>query len=174
LFTSRLFIGLMIPLILLGLLIWFAVSIDVNRNSVKVAGAIIGAADVDVVVKKCFFTEDASPRKLVLELEARNNSGTVVRLSPLTFQVVLSRKENPTSPTALEMSFRPMNYSSTCDAAPGSLSSIPSHALRSYSLTFWGDNMPRGEEWDKYFLHLEGNDEEAGFFLSKPLNPEGK
>jgi hypothetical protein len=174
LFSSRLFVGLLIPLIILGLGIWVVVSIEVDRSDVRVAGALIGAPDVELTVTDCYLLENQAPRKLVVVVDARNQGDTDVSLSPFTFQMVLARKSDPTASLQQESIFQPLSYRSRCDAALNNVSSIPPDALRTYTLTFWGETLPRGDDWDDYYINLEGYDTASSMAFSKPLNPEEK
>jgi hypothetical protein len=173
-FTSRLFVGLLIPLIILGLGLWVVASANIDKGDVRVAGALISADNIELSVKNCYFTEDLTPRKLVVEVDATNAGTTDISLSPAIFQIVLSRNDKPNATIPQGSIFQPMKYSSICDAAPNSVSSIPPNALRSYTLIFLGESLPQGEEWDNYYIHLEGYDPSNDLAFSKLLNPEGK
>lgn len=173
-FASRFFIGLLIPIILIGLLIWFASSLNVNSSDVRVAGAMVSAARVDVSVADSYITEEGRSRKLVVEIDARNVGGANVDISPHDFRLVLAGNENLAWATAPKGVFPPMSYTSTCEAAPGSTELIPPGATRHYSISFWGGSLPRGGEWGDYYLNLEYYDPALPLMLSKPLNPQGK
>lgn len=173
-FSSRLFLGLLIPLIILGFGIWFAASADIDPGSVRVAGALVSAADVELSVKNAYITEGEGVRKLVVELDARNVSGIAVNLNPGKFELVLSKRASSADSTLPRGIFQPMSYSSTCDQAPNSMTVTPPNAVRSLTLRFWGATLPRGDEWKDYYLSLEYYDPATPLMISKPVNPEEK
>lgn len=169
-FTSKTFIIFLIPVILLALGIWTVLSTEVDRGDVRVAGALIGDVEVGVSVTACRLGEIEGARELVVELEAENASPGSIKLVPNDFSLILARGDRrETDP--LCSSFTPVRYSSKCDAAPGSASIIPAGAVRSITLVFWGETMPRGEEWDDYLLSLEYYDEATPLIMSTLLSP---
>ena len=173
-FSSRLFLGLLIPLIILGFGIWFAASADIDRGSVRVAGALVSAADVELSVKKACITEEEGVRKLVLEFDVRNICGIDVNLNPRNFQLLLIDKTRPASMTAQRGTFQPMHFTSVCDAAPNDIAKTPPNAVRSFTLRYWGATLPHGDEWKDYLLSLEYYDPATPLMISKPINPEEK
>jgi hypothetical protein len=64
-----------------------------------------------------------------------------------------------------------MSHTSTCEEAPDSVSRIPPNAVRSLTMAFYGETLPRGDEWDDYLLSLEYYDPAASIMLSRLLNP---
>ena len=172
--VSRFFIILLIPIIILALGIWFASTNELDRGSVQVAGAMMGAVEVDLTVKDCYMDEGGDARALVVEIEVRNTGVSNVSVNPLDFQLVLFKNEQVASSTAFKSVYRPISYASTCAEAPGTTARIPPDAVRSISLRFWGGSMPRGEGWKDYSASLEYYDPSAPLLLSKPVNPESR
>lgn len=172
LFSSRLLIGLIIPLVILGLAVWFTASAEINRSSVRVAGALVGQADVDLSVRECFIQEGYPKRNLTVALEAYNRGGLEVNMDPRLFRVVLSHSSDPLGESRPQGIYTPLRYWSQCQQAPSSLTLIPAGARRSYTLVFWGHNLPRGEEWKDYLLSLEYYDPASSLMASKLLKPE--
>jgi hypothetical protein len=171
LFTSKTLIVFLIPVVILGLFIWFVASTDINRDNVQVAGALVSSVDVEVSVNSSRLTSDSGTRKLIVELDSRNASSGGVNLNPKNFQLILVRSENPTGAGAPGRVFIPMNYTSTCDEAPTSVSNIPAGAVRSVTLVFYGETLPSGNEWDDYHLSLEYYDPVTPLMLSNLLIP---
>jgi hypothetical protein len=169
-----LLVGLLIILIILGLGIWVNASIDADPSNVQVAGAVIGASEVDFVVSDCYMTEEESGRHLVVEFEAQNGGDSDVDLDPGEFKLVLVKSENPTLTAGSKSIFKPRHYTSTCEEAAGSVSRIPPGSARSISLYYYGGNLPEGDEWNEHYLSLEYYDPFTPIMLSKTLNPEGK
>ncbi len=170
-FSSRFFVGLLIPAIILGFAVWFVFAADIDRGDVKVAGALVGAPDVRFTVDGCTVTEAGGTRSLLVKLEAFNRSTRTVELYPRDFHLVLVRKKDP---AALERqrTFTPMQYRSSCPDAPLSTTAIPPSSTRSVELVFWGGNMPRGGEWDEHVLSLEYYDAVTPLLFSKVLTPK--
>jgi hypothetical protein len=171
-FSTRLFVALLIPVILLGCCLYL-VTTGVNRNDVKVAGAVIGADSLDAEVKRCAITEDQGARRLVLQLDVFNGGENELVINPVEFQVVLSHKDRPLDSNG-QMVFQPLSSSSYCDEAPGSQSIIPPNTNRSYTLNYWAQTFPQGAEWDDYYLTLECYSSQASLILSKMLTIEGE
>lgn len=167
-FTSRTFIIFLIPLAFLGLFIWLAASVDVDRGNVKVAGALVGAVDVDLSVTSSYLAENGGVRKLFVEMEGRNDSGGNVNLNPNEFKLVLAGNDDL---AGRHIIYNPLRYTSTCEQAPASVSSVPPGAVRSITLVFWGENLPRGDEWRDYHLSLEYYDMTSQLIVSKLINP---
>lgn len=170
LFPSRLLIAFLIPLVILGLGIWFTVNTEINRGSVRVAGALVGKADVELTVKDCHLEEEFA-RTLVVVAEALNRDSVDVSLSPNLFQAVLVPSSSPLGDEIQHYIYRPLRFQSLCPQAPESFSRIPPGAVRSFTLYFWAENLPRGEEWRDYYLSLEYYDPAQSLMLSKLLNP---
>jgi hypothetical protein len=171
LFSSKTLIAFLIPIALLGLLLWFVASIDLDRSDVRVAGALVGPQQMELAVTSSYLTENNGARKLYVEMEGKNTSSITVNLDPSEFQLVLASNENPTSSIGRQSIFNPMRYTSTCDQASASLSSIPPDAVRSITLVFWGENLPRGDEWGDYHLSLEYYDVTSQLMISKLISP---
>jgi hypothetical protein len=169
-----LLVGLLIILIILGLGIWANASIDVDPSNVQVAGAVIGSTDVEFSVADFYMIEEESGRHLVVELEAKNDSGSDVDLDPNEFKLVLVKSENPTLTDGSKSVLKPRRFTSTCEEAAASVSTIPPGSVRFISLTFYGGTLPQGDEWDDHYLSLEYYDPFTPIMLSKTLNPEGK
>jgi hypothetical protein len=169
LYTSRTFIIFLIPLIILGLGLWFVASLDVNSGDVQVAGALIRSTEVEMSVNDCYLTETDGTRKLVVEMEGKNTGFSNINLNPGKFQLVLAKSENPVQ--SQRIVYNPMRYTSTCEDAPASVSSIPPDAVRSVTLVFWGENLPRGDEWEDHLLSLEYLDPSTSLMVSKLINP---
>ncbi len=168
-FTSRTFIIFLIPLIILGLGLWFVASLDTDSGNVQVAGALVGSTDVELSVNNCYLTEADGTRKLVVEMEGKNAGSLNVSLNPGKFQLVLGKSENPMH--AKRVVYNPIRYTSVCEDAPASVSSIPPDAIRSVTLVFWGENLPRGDEWEDHLLSLEYYDPSTSLMVSKLINP---
>lgn len=168
-FTSRTFVIFLIPLIILGLGLWFVASLDVDSSNVQVAGALIGSSQMELSVNECYLTEADGTRKLVVEMEGRNDGASDVHLNPGKFQLVLSKSENPANAQCIV--YNPIRYSSACEAAPASASNIPPDAVRSVTLVFWGENLPSGDEWEDHLLSLEYYDPTTSMMVSKLINP---
>ena len=173
-FSSRLLVGLLIILIILGLGIWANASIDVDPSNVQVAGAVIGSTDVEFLIANCYLTEEESGRHLVVELEAQNGGDSDVDLDPGEFKLVLVKSENPTVTAGSKSIFKPRRFTSTCEEAVASNSRIPPGSARSISLYYYGGSLPEGDEWNEHYLSLEYYDPFTPIMLSKTLNPEGK
>jgi len=171
---SKFFIIFLIPLVILGLGIWMVESTHIDRGSVRVAGAVVGPPNVDVTIKNCYMLEEQGFRKLAVELEAKNSGSTKTDIYPFLFRAVISVKDRPYDPAAPQSSYSPIYYQSICEDAPRSSTSLPPGAMRSLTLHFYANTMPRGDEWEDQYLHLEYYDEDTLLLLSKPLNPEGK
>jgi len=174
LFSSRLLVGLLIIFIILGLGIWVNASIDVDPSNVQVAGAVIGSTDVEFLIANCYLTEEESGRHLVVELEAKNDSGSDVDLDPREFKLVLVKSETPTITAGSKNVYKPRRFTSTCEEAAASNSRIPPGSARSISLYYYGGSLPEGDEWNEHYLSLEYYDPFTPIMLSKTLNPEGK
>lgn len=171
-FPSRLLIALIIPLAILGLAVWLTASAEINRGSVRVAGALVGQADVDLSVQECFIEEGDLTRSLTVTLEAHNRGGLDVNMDPRLFHVVLSHSSDPLGESRPQGTYTPLRYRSQCQQAHSSLTLIPAGARRSYTLVFWGQNLPRGEEWKDYYLSLEYYDPASSLMASKLIKPE--
>jgi len=171
LFSSKTFIIFLIPLLIFGLFLWFLATTDIDSNNVRVAGTMIGETDVELSVTSSQMTESNGARKLVVEMESKNNSSGNVSLNPKGFQLVLASNENPAGTSARQSIYNPMHYSSVCEQAPASVSSIPPDAVRSMTLIFWGENLPRGDEWEDYHLSLEYYDTANQIMISKLISP---
>lgn len=173
-FSSRLLVGLLIILVILGFGLWFNATRDIDTSSVQVAGAVISSPEVDLSVANCYITEEESGRHLMVELEAKNGSSYDVELDPYEFQLILVRSENPTIAAGPKSVFKPRRFTSTCEEAAASLSRIPPDSVRSFSLCYYGGTLPQGDEWNEHYLSLEYYDPATPIMLSKTLNPEGK
>ncbi|NPV58791.1 MAG: hypothetical protein HPY75_03895 [Actinobacteria bacterium] len=169
-FSSRLFIGLLIPIIILGFAVWFALSADLDRSDVKVAGAYVGAPDIRLSVNGCEISEEGGARKVLVEVEAVNRDSRTIDLHPREFHLVLASKENPAA-LSTQRTFSPMQFRSFCAEAPLSASAIPPSSTRTVELVFWGGTVPRGGEWDDYVLSLEYIDATLPLMFSKIVNP---
>ncbi len=170
-FTSRTFVIFLIPMAIFGLFLWFAATLDIDSGDVRVAGTLISPTDMELSVTSSQLTESNGSRKLVVEMESRNNSSTNINLDPKGFQLILASNENPAASSVRHSIYNPMHYSSVCDQAPNSLSSIPPDAVRSMTLIFWGENLPRGDEWEDYHLSLEYYDTSNQIMISKLIKP---
>jgi hypothetical protein len=170
---SKFLIVFIIPIVILGLGIWGAASLNVKSGDVRVAGAQISAVDVEITVNRCYMDEVQGARTLVVELEARNAGSKDTDIYPFLFQAILTVQDKPVSPGAPQNTFSPIYYQSICDAAPYSTTRLPPDSIRSLTLHFYGATMPRGDEWDDHYLSLEYYDMKTHLLLSKPLNPEG-
>jgi hypothetical protein len=170
-FSSRMLIALLIPVIILGFAAWLSATTEVNRSEVRVAGELLGGVDVGLEVRDCAFAEERGTRVLSLAVEARNAGERDVSLNPLLFQLVLAREGDTLSASSLKGVYQPMRFASTCPEAPESVSRIPPSATRHITLTFWGGNLPRGDEWDEYLLSLEYYDPSNSTVLSRLVNP---
>lgn len=169
-FPSRLLIAFLIPLVVLGLGIWFTVSTEINRGSVRVAGTLVGKADVELTVKGCHLEEEGT-RTLVVAADALNRDSVDVSINPNLFQAVLAPSSSPLGDGIQHSTYRPMRFQSSCPQAPESYGRIPPGAVRSFTLYFWAEHLPRGEEWRDYYLSLEYYDPAQSLLLSKLLNP---
>jgi hypothetical protein len=165
----KLFYTFVIPIVLIGLLILFVATLDVESSDVRVAGALIGPEEFEMYVNDCYFAEIESTRQLFIEMEGRNFSASEVNLNPGKFQLVLSKSNNPAG--TLTMVYNPMRYTSICEDAPASESMIPPDSVRSVTLVFYGETLPSGDEWDDYLLSLEYYDPSASLMMSKLINP---
>jgi hypothetical protein len=161
----------MIPLAIFGLFLWFIASLDLDRSNVRVGGALVGSEDVELSVTSSRLEEGDGARKLIVEMEGRNTSRTSLDLNPREFQLVLASNEDPASSTGQQSVYNPMHYSSACEQAPASVSSIPPDAVRSMTLVFWGENLPRGDEWGEYHLSLEYYDASNQIMISRLISP---
>ena len=170
-FTSRTFIVFLIPIAILALFVWFATTLEVNRSDVQVAGALVSSVDVEVSVNSSRLTSESGTRKLIVEMDGRNESSKNVNLNPKNFQLVLMPNDNPTGTGVPQRVYIPMRYTSTCEEAPASLSFIPSGAVRSVTLVFYGETLPSGDAWEDYHLSLEYYDPITPLMLSNLLNP---
>lgn len=170
-FTSRTFIIFLIPIAIIGLFAWFATTLEVNRSDVQVAGALVSSVDVVVSVNSSRLVSESGTRKLIVEMDSRNDSPTSVNLNPKNFQLILIPNENPTGAGAAERVFIPMRYTSTCEEAPASISTIPVGAVRSVTLVFYGEALPSGDEWGDYHLSLEYYDPVTPLMLSNLISP---
>lgn len=170
-FPSRFFIYLIIPIVIIGLALWLFVTVDVDRSNVEVAGALVGASDVELTVNQSYFVQEESGRKLVVEMAARNICRQDVNLDPRRFQLVVASSKDPTNPARQTNIYMPMHTSSECDASPASLTHIPPDAVRLITLRFWAENVPEAEELEKYFLSLEYYDPSTPLMISKTINP---
>jgi hypothetical protein len=171
LFTSRAFIIFLIPLVIFGLFLWFAATLDIDNSSVRVGGALISPEDMDLSVTSTRMEESNGARRLVVEMEGKNTSQVNLNLNPKSFQLVLASNEAPAGSTGRQSVYNPMHYASTCEQAPNSASSIPPNAVRSMTLIFWGENLPRGDEWGDYHLSLEYYDASNQIMISRLINP---
>ena len=170
-FTSKTFIIFLIPLALFGMFIWFVATTNIDRDDVRVGGALVSQADVELSVTSCSMIESEGARKLVVEMEGRNEGSVDINLNPKYFKLVLMNNETLDGLAAPKSVFNPMRYTSTCEKALNSVSRIPPDAVRSVTLVFWGETMPSGDEWDEHLLSLEYYDEGAGLMVSRLLNP---
>lgn len=173
-FSSRLLVGLLIILVILGFGLWVNATSDIDPSNVQVAGAVIGASEVDFIVGDCYLTEEETGRHLMVVLEAKNGGGSDVDLDPREFKLVLVKSETPTLTAGSKSVFQPRRFTSTCEEAAASLTSIPPGAVRYISLYYYGGPLPQGDEWDEHYLSLEYYDPFTPIMLSKTLNPEGK
>jgi len=171
LFTSKTFIIFLIPLVILGMFIWFLATTDIDRDNVRVAGALVSNSDVELSVTSCSLIESEGARKLAVEMEGRNVGSVDVNLNPSNFKLVLAKSEIAGGLDSPHSIYNPMNYTSTCEMALDSVSRIPPGAVRSVRLVFWGETMPSGGEWDEHVLSLEYYDERATLMVSKLLKP---
>lgn len=172
-FSSRLFVGLIIPLVILGLGIWLFATADVNVGNVRVAGRLVSAPDIEFTVKECYVeTGRAGRRNLVVELEADNKSSRYVEIDPYEFQVILVPAEDPLTTSTGNYTYPPLYAASCCKEVPGDMRTIPPGAVRRVTLRYWGENLPRGEDWKLYYLSLEYYDPDTPIILSKVINPE--
>ncbi|MGQ9537025.1 MAG: hypothetical protein ACUVS1_08845 [Actinomycetota bacterium] len=171
LFPSRFLIALLIPLIILGLGIWFTVSTEVNRGSVRVAGALLGQPEIELIIQDCYVREEEGARNLTVVLEAHNLGSAPIDIDPRLYHAVLSHIDDPLGGSHPQSSYTPIRYQSLCEQAPLSLTFIPAGATRSFTLIFWGRDLPRGEEWKDYYLSLEYYDPGSSLMASKLLNP---
>ena len=169
--TSRTFIIFLIPLIILGMFVWLVATVDIDRGDVRVAGALVGPAGVELSVNSSYLAEIDGVRKLFVEMEGRNTSSTNVNLNPKEFQLVLVGNEDPTGSATRQIVYNPMRYTSTCEQALASVSAIPPEAVRSITLVFWGETLPQGDEWGDYHLSLEYYDAKTHFMISKLISP---
>ena len=172
-FSSRLLVGLLIILVILGLGLWVSASTDINPSSVQVAGAFISSTEIDLIVANCYMTEEESGKHLLVELEAINTGDSQVELNPHEFKLILTKTETPTLTTGSKSTFKPRRVTSTCEEAAASLSSIPPGSVRAISLYYYGGSLPQGDEWNDHYLSLEYYDPATPIMLSKTLNPEG-
>lgn len=170
-FTSRTFVAFLIPIAILGLFIWFAATLEIDRSDVQVAGTLVSSVDVEVSVNSSRLVTESGTRKLIVEMDSRNDSSMSVNLNPKNFQLILMPNENPTGAGATERVFIPMRYTSTCEEAPASVSIIPVGAVRSVTLVFYGEALPSGDEWEDYHLSLEYYDPFTPLMLSNLLSP---
>lgn len=170
-FSSKTFIVFLIPLALFGLFVWFVAGVEIDRGDVRVAGALVSPAEMELSVTSSYLDESSGTRKLFVEMEGRNTSSVSVNLNPNDFQLVLASNANPTGSVARQSIFNPMRYTSTCEQALASVSVIPPAAVRSITLVFWGETLPRGDEWDDYHLSLEYYDPATSVMLSTLLSP---
>ncbi len=171
-FPSRFLMVFLIPLVILGLGVWFAVSSEVNRGSVRVAGALVGQAQVEITVKECFVAEERGFKTLTVALEARNRGESVLEIDPRLFHLVLGHVEDPIGERFPQSTYSPMRFQSFCEQVPSSPTLIPAGVVRSYTLTFWGRDLPSGEGWKDYYLSLEYYDPASSLAISKLLRPE--
>lgn len=169
-FTSRTFIIFLIPLVIFGLFLWFAATLDIDSGDVRVGGALVGPVDMELSVTSSRLEENNGARKLIVEMEGKNSSAVNLDLNPKDFQLVLVSNENSAG-SARQSIYNPMHYTSICEEAPASVSSIPPDAVRSMTLIFWGENLPRGDEWEDYHLSLEYYDTSNQIMISKLINP---
>lgn len=167
-FTSKTFIIFLIPVAIFGLFVWFVASTELNRDNVQVAGTLVSSVDVEVSVNSSRLTSESGTRKLIIEMDSRNNSSTSVNLNPKNFQLVLAPNDDPAYQQRV---FIPMRYTSTCEEAPASVSSIPVGAVRSVTLVFYGETLPSGDEWGDYHLSLEYYDPITPLMLSNLISP---
>jgi hypothetical protein len=169
--TSKAFIIFLIPLIILGFGIWFMLSVEVDPGNVRVAGALVGNTDMELTVTSCSISQDTGSRKLVVELDGKNEGSYEANLNPKYFKLILADRQNLTATPSKHSVFNPMQYSSICEDAPMSISRIPPDGVRSLTLVFWGETLPSGGEWDDFMLSLEYYDASAHIMLSKLLSP---
>lgn len=167
-FTSKTFIIFLIPVAIFGLFVWFVASTELNRDNVQVAGTLVSSVDVEVSVNSSRLTSESGMRKLIIEMDSRNDSSTNVDLNPKNFQLVLAPNDDPAYQQRV---FIPMRYTSTCEEAPASVSSIPVGAVRSVTLVFYGETLPSGDEWGDYHLSLEYYDPITPLMLSNLISP---
>jgi hypothetical protein len=170
LFSSRFFVGLLIPAIIIGFAIWFVATADLDRGNVKVAGALVGAPDVRFSVVECKMAESGGVRKVLVKVEALNRCPRVVDIHPREFHLILAERDNLAS-LERQRVFIPMQYRSVCPEAPLSAGGIPPSSTRTVDLVFWGETLPRGGEWSDYLLSLEYYDAGTPLMFSKILNP---
>lgn len=171
-FPSRLLVALIIPLVILGLGIWFTATTGTNRGSIRVAGALVGQPDVELSVRECYIQEKGGGRDLTAVVEARNRGSAALDMDPRLYRLVLSHVSDPLGEKYPQFIYAPLRYSSFCAQAASSPTLIPAGAARSYTLIFWGQDLPAGEGWKDYYLSLEYYDPASSLMASKLLNPE--
>ncbi len=169
--SYRIFVFLVIPIILLSFFFWFYAVARQELKEAQVAGEIVGSSNVKVLIDDCYISNEGGSRALVINLTAENQMSYPLDLRPYDFHVYKVRKEDPTGRARNRMAFAPISYQSYSDSAPGSVSYLPPNSKRNIVLRFWGDNMPRGEEWNDYIISLEYYDTSYSIFLSLILNP---
>lgn len=169
---AKVFITLLFPLIILAFGIWFCVTSDIERGNVRVAGAMLGTVDADFTVKCCRLQEGEGARRLVVELDVINEGSEKFSVNPFEFQLVLGRREQVAGGGLSMRTFRPIRCASASAPVPDDISVIQPNTARSYSLYFWGESLPTGEEWNDCYLSLEYYDPAIPILLSKPLRPE--
>ncbi len=169
--TRKMFFTFIIPIVLLGLFILYLAAADIDSGDVRVAGALLSPADVELSVNSSYLTSESGTRKLVVEMEGKNVGSVDVNLNPKNFQLVLASSRNPADSVAPRSVYNPVSHTSTCEEAPDSVSRIPPNAVRSLTVVFYGETLPSGDEWGGYLLSLEYYDPAASIMLSKLLNP---
>ncbi len=170
-FTSRTFVVFLIPIIILGLAIWFVATADIDRGDVEVAGALVGRAEMELSVTSSYLAERGGARRLAVEIKCRNVGSYEAHMHPKNFKLVLAKSDDPAGSVSPRSVFNPMQYTSTSAETPNSVSLIRPGTSRSIALVFYGETMPRGDEWEDHLLSLEYYDEAAPLMLSKLLNP---
>lgn len=170
-FTSRTFVYFLIPLVIVGLFLWWLATTEIDRNDVNVAGTLVSPVKVELSINSSYITDETGTRKFVVEMEGKNVCSVDAYLNPSKFQLLLIENVNPTASVSPKRVFNPMNYTTNCEEAPASLSHIPAGAIRSVTLVFYGETLPSGEGWDDFHLSLEYYDPATPLMLSTLLNP---
>ncbi len=171
LFTSRTFIIFLIPLVIVGMFLWFLATTEIDRSNVEVGGVLVSPVEVELSINSSRITHESGTRKLIVEMEGKNVCSVDAYLNPNNFQLLLVENVNPTASLPPRRVYNPMNYTTDCDEAPASLSRIPAGAVRSVTLVFYAETLPRGEDWDDFHLSLEYYDPTTPLMLSTLLNP---
>ncbi len=169
--SYRIFVFLVIPVILLSFFFWFYAIARQELKEAQVAGEIVGSSNIKILINDCHMAYEGGSRVLVVGLTAENQMSFPLDLRPYDFHIYKVHKDDPTGRAVNRMSFAPISYQSYSDSAPGSVSYLPPGAKRNITLRFWGENMPRGDEWNEYIFSLEYYDTVYSIFISLILNP---